>query len=175
MSGDLAADKKAVVDGDPANLTKTADVTLPEAPPEVVSAKSASPMGWKEQALRLQKEAHVFYFVFRHPETRWHAKLVAICSACYLFSPLQLIPNYLPVIGVLDDLLVVFLGAKLVQRITPAHVLTECRELADAAEARRKEKIRSKAAVIASIAIATVWFLGAVVASMLIATYFRRR
>jgi len=130
-------------------------------------------MSWREQAQRLHKEAHVFYFVFKHPGTRWYARLVAVCATGYLLSPIQLIPNYIPVIGVLDDVLVVFLGAKLLQRITPADVLAECRGLADAAEARRKEEIRSAAAVVASLVIATVWILAAIIASALMAAYFR--
>jgi uncharacterized membrane protein YkvA (DUF1232 family) len=149
------------------------DISLPATNPAAVRPKPAFAKNWKEQAQRLQKEAHVFYFVFKHRGTNWYARMVALCAAGYLFSPIQLVPNYIPVIGVLDDVLVVFLGAKLIQRITPPHVLAECRGLADAAEVRRKEKIKSRAAVVASIAIATVWVLAAVVASALMAAYFR--
>jgi len=163
-----------MMDGD-ANLTETAEIGPPEATPEDVSGKPLEPTGWKEQAQRLQKEAHVFYFVFKHPDTPWSARLISVCTAAYLFSPVQLIPNYLPVVGVLDDVVVVFLGAKLVHRLTPEHVLSECRELADAAEARRKEKIKSTAGAVASIAIATVWMLAAVIASVLMASYFRHK
>ena len=165
---------KTIVDGDPGNLSEICEPHPPGAALEGARPKPASAMNWREQAQRLQKEAHVFYFVFKHPETRWYARLVAICMAAYLFSPIQIIPNYIPVIGVLDDALVVFLGVKLLQRITPAHVLAECRELADAAEVRRKEKIRSKAAAIASAVIVILWLLVAVAASVLMARYFRR-
>jgi len=78
------------------------------------------------------------------------------------------------VIGFVDDLAVLFLGAKLLQRITPPDVLTECRQLADAAEIRRKEEIRSSATVAASVVIATVWLLAAITASALMAKYIRR-
>jgi uncharacterized membrane protein YkvA (DUF1232 family) len=128
---------------------------------------------WRQRARLLQKKAHVFYFVSKHPHTPWYAKLVAACTAGYLFSPVQLIPNYIPVIGMLDDVLIVFLAVKLIQRITPASVLTECRQLADAAEVRRNEKIRSTAAVVASVVITTVWLLLAVMASLLMAKYIR--
>jgi uncharacterized membrane protein YkvA (DUF1232 family) len=126
---------------------------------------------WKEQAQRLQKEMHVFYFLFRHPGVRWYAKLVAACSAGYLFSPIQLIPNYIPVIGFADDFLVLFVGAKVLQTIIPPEVLTECRELADAAAMRRKEEIRSTPALVAFVVIAAVWLLAAVGAAMLMARY----
>src|SRR5208282_5642171 len=129
-----ARDKKVIVDGDSGNLTKISDLSLPGALPAAARPEAALAMSWREQAQRLQKEAHVFYFVFKHPDTRWYARVVAVCAAGYMFSPIQLIPNYIPVIGVLDDLLVVFLGAKLLQKLTPADVLAECRGLADAAE-----------------------------------------
>lgn len=129
-------------------------------------------VNWKRQAQRLQKDAHVFYFVFKHPRTRWYARLVAACPAGYLLSPIQLIPNFIPVIGCLDDLLILFVGAKLLQRITPADVLTECRELADAAEARRNEEIGSTATVVASVVIVIVWLLAAGAGSALVAAYF---
>jgi uncharacterized membrane protein YkvA (DUF1232 family) len=172
---ELTRDETMIGDDISRAATQSSQASHLVATPGEVLIPAPSTPKWKEQAQRLQKEAHVFYFVVKHPETRWYARLVAGFTAAYLFSPIQLIPNYIPVIGVMDDFLVVILGVKLLQKITPAHVLTECRELADAAEARRKEKIRSKAAVIASTAVITVWFLAAVVASVLMAKYFRHR
>lgn len=134
-------------------------------------SKPPSAVSWGQRAQRLQKDAHVFYLVFKHPHTRWYARLVAAFTAGYLLSPIQLIPNFIPVIGCLDDMLVLFVGVKLLQRLTPADVLTECRELADAAETRRKEETRWATAVAAPFAIATVWFLAAIVASALMAAY----
>jgi uncharacterized membrane protein YkvA (DUF1232 family) len=128
-------------------------------------------MNWKNQAQRVHREAKVYYFACKHPGVPWYAKLVAACSAGYLFSPIQLIPSYIPVIGFLDDFFVLFVGAKLLQRLIPPDVLAECRQLADAAEMRRKEAIRSTVAVIAFVAIAAVWLLAAVGASILVARY----
>lgn len=128
-------------------------------------------MNWRNQALRVQREAHVYYFALKHPRVSWYAKLVAACSAGYLFSPIQLIPSYIPAIGFLDDFFVLFVGAKLLQRLIPPEVLAECRQLADAAAMQRKVRIRSTAGVIAFIVIGTVWLLAAVGASMLMARY----
>ena len=89
---------------------------------------------------RFRKRRTSFYLVFKHPRTKWYAKLVAACSAGYLFSPIQLIPSFIPVIGFMDDVLVLFLGAKLLYRITPPDVLRECRGLAETAAIRRKEE-----------------------------------
>lgn len=126
---------------------------------------------WKQHAQRLHKEAHVFYFVFKHPQTRWYTRVLAACSAGYLFSPIQLIPSFIPVIGFLDDAVVLFVGAKLVERITPPDVLTECREMADAAESRWKEKVRTRLARFAFVLTVTSWLLGASAATALLATY----
>jgi uncharacterized membrane protein YkvA (DUF1232 family) len=128
-------------------------------------------MNCRNQAQRLQREAQVYYFAFKHPRVHWYAKLIAACSAGYMFSPIQLIPSYIPVIGFLDDFLVLYVGTKLLQRIIPAEVLTECRQLADAAEMRKKEEIRSTAAVVAFVAIAAVWLFAAVGAGILMARY----
>lgn len=126
---------------------------------------------WRQQAQRLQKEAHVFYFVFKHPRTRWYTKCLAACTAGYLLSPIQLIPSFIPVIGFLDDILVLFLGAKLVKKLTPPDVLSECRERADAAETRRKEEVRSGFARFAFVAIAALWLAAVVTASTIVAAY----
>jgi uncharacterized membrane protein YkvA (DUF1232 family) len=158
--------REVTVDG---NSVRTQELAV--CTPSMVQSKTALSVKWKRRAQQLQKEAQVFYFVFKHPRTPWYAKLVAICAAGYVFSPVQLIPNFIPVIGCLDDVLVVFLGAKLLKRLTPADVLTACRELADAAEARRSQEIRSRAAVVASVAIVIVWFLAAIAASLLMAAY----
>jgi uncharacterized membrane protein YkvA (DUF1232 family) len=96
---------------------------------------------------------------------------VAACTAGYLFSPVQLIPSFIPVIGFLDDFLVLFLGAKVVQKLTPPDALRECRELADAAETRRKEEVRSGLARFAFGAIGALWLLAVVAASALVAAY----
>jgi uncharacterized membrane protein YkvA (DUF1232 family) len=132
------------------------------------------PVTWTQRVQRLQKEAHVFYLVFKHPRTRWYSRLVAACAAGYVVSPIQLIPNFIPVIGSLDDVLVLYVGMKLLRKITPSEVLTECRDLADAAESRRKEDASWAASVFVPIAVVTVWIVAAVTASALMAAYVYR-
>jgi uncharacterized membrane protein YkvA (DUF1232 family) len=139
--------------------------------PKMVRSWPPFALNWRRRAQQVQKEAHVFYFVFKHPRTHWYARLVAACTAAYLFSPIQLIPSFIPVIGFLDDVVVLFVGIKVLQRITPADILTECRELAEAAETRRKEEIRGAAEIIAPFVIVTVWLVMAITASALLAAY----
>jgi uncharacterized membrane protein YkvA (DUF1232 family) len=133
--------------------------------------ESASAASWKRRAQRVHKEAQVFYFVFKHPRTRWYARLVAACTTGYLLSPIQLIPSFIPVIGFTDDALVLFLGVKLLQKITPADVLAECRERADAAETLRKEDTRWASSLVAPAVIVMVWLLAAITAGALMAAY----
>lgn len=96
----------------------------------VLDKRPPMSMDWKQKAQRMQMEARVFYFVLKNPRTRWYARLVAACSVGYLLSPIQLIPNFIPVLGFADDVLVLFLGAKLLRKITPPDLMAECRELA---------------------------------------------
>jgi uncharacterized membrane protein YkvA (DUF1232 family) len=128
---------------------------------------------WTERVQRLRTETHVFYLVLKHPRTRWYARLVAAGAAGYVLSPIQLIPNFIPVIGTLDDMLVLFVGAKLLKIITPSDVLAECRERAKAAANLRKE-IKGAAAFVTPIVVVTVWILAAITASALMATYIYR-
>jgi len=64
--------------------------------------------------------------VAAHPRTPVAAKAVAVCALAYLFSPIQLIPTFLPIVGQLDDLLVLYIGLKFTIKLTPQSVLTEC-------------------------------------------------
>jgi uncharacterized membrane protein YkvA (DUF1232 family) len=130
---------------------------------------------WGEKAQKLQKQAHVFYFAFKHPKTPWYARLIAACAAGYLLSPIQLIPSFIPVIGFMDDLVVLVIGFKLIQRAMPPEVLQECRDLAEAAEVQRKTEVRSLTRFAVFIAIAGLWLILAITGSLLVASHFRHR
>lgn len=62
-----------------------------------------------------------------HPQVPWHAKAIAACALLYVFSPIQLIPNFIPVIGQMDDVVVVILAIRYLRRNVPQTVLDECR------------------------------------------------
>lgn len=138
-----------------------------------VRAGAAVAMRWNQHVRRIQKEAYVFYLVFKHPRTPWYAKLVAACSAGYLFSPIQLIPSFIPVIGFADDFLVLFLGAKLLYRITPPEVLKECGDVAETTTIRRNEEARSMSSVVASVLIVTIWLLAAIAGALIVTHVLR--
>ena len=139
--------------------------------PDVEGNRAGRLGTWRRQAQRLQTEALVFYFVFKHPRVTWFARWIAACIAVYLLSPVQLIPSYIPVIGFLDDLLVLFLGVKVLRRIIPNDILAECRQRAKVVATRRKEKIRSVGATVGLVAVVSLWLVGTVLASTLIVEY----
>jgi uncharacterized membrane protein YkvA (DUF1232 family) len=62
----------------------------------------------------------------RHPQVPWYAKMVAGCAVLYVFSPIQLIPNFIPIIGQMDDVLVVSIGVKFLRKCVPKNVLDDC-------------------------------------------------
>jgi len=88
---------------------------------------------WKAQAKYLQRETYTLYFAYRHPEVPWYAKLLSACVVAYAFSPIDLIPDFIPVLGYLDDLLIIPFGVWLTVKMIPENVLNECRKQADMA------------------------------------------
>ena len=88
-------------------------------------------------ARRLALEVHTLWLVFRHRETPWPVKAVLILLLAYLASPVDLIPDVIPVLGMLDDLAVAAFALWLAYRLTPRHVIEECRAKASDAAAGR--------------------------------------
>jgi len=91
---------------------------------------------WKQQARQLKRETYALYLACRDPRVPWYAKLLAGGVVAYLFSPIDLIPDFIPVIGFLDDLIVVPLGIALVLKLIPQQVMVECRAQAAEEHAR---------------------------------------
>jgi len=82
---------------------------------------------WKQQARQLKRDTYALYLACRDPRVPWYAKLLAGGVVAYLFSPIDLIPDFIPVIGFLDDLIVVPLGIGLVLKLVPPQVMLDCR------------------------------------------------
>jgi uncharacterized membrane protein YkvA (DUF1232 family) len=85
---------------------------------------------WKEKAKGLERQVFALYLAFRHPGTPWYAKALALAVTAYALSPVDLIPDFIPVLGYLDDLLIVPGGVMLVFKLVPSHVMTECQSRA---------------------------------------------
>lgn len=113
-------------------------------------------MRLRERARALKREAIVLWLAARDPRTPFAAKLLAGLVAAYALSPVDLIPDFIPVLGLLDDLVIVPLGAWAVLRMLPAPLLEELR--ARAAEIDRRPVSRSGAAIIVAIwVVAVAW------------------
>ncbi len=83
--------------------------------------------GWKKRAGELKVEVYTLYLAYRDPRVPWYAKIFAACVAAYAFSPIDLIPDFIPVLGYLDDLVLIPLGVALAVKMIPPVVMEECR------------------------------------------------
>jgi|ERR1700750_2525071 uncharacterized membrane protein YkvA (DUF1232 family) len=90
----------------------------------------------KDWARRLKRDSHAVYLAARDPRVPWYAKLLAFAVAGYALSPIDLIPDFIPVIGYLDDLVIVPLGVWLVVSLIPGEVMVECRTRASETKGR---------------------------------------
>lgn len=122
-----------------------------------------SARSWKERALSLKVEVYALYLAYRDPRVPWYAKAFAACVVGYAFSPIDLIPDPIPVLGHLDDLILVPLGVLIARRLIPAPVLAECRERAHLVMQEDRPINRMAAAIIIAVwvfaTVGTVWFL----------------
>ena len=121
--------------------------------------------GWRDWAQVLKRDTLSLYYAARDPRTPWLAKLVIGLVVAYALSPIDLIPDFIPLLGYLDDLLLLPLGIWLAIRLLPAEVLAECR--ARAAQALERPQSRAAAAVIIAIWIALTVLAGVWLAKLL--------
>jgi uncharacterized membrane protein YkvA (DUF1232 family) len=108
----------------------------------------------KTWARALRRDAHAILLASRDPRVPWAVKLLALAVAGYALSPIDLIPDFIPVLGYLDDLIIVPLGIWLVIELIPEDVMREYRTIASAAAERPVSKA-------AAIIIVALWISGA--------------
>jgi uncharacterized membrane protein YkvA (DUF1232 family) len=119
----------------------------------------------KEWSRIINRDVHAIYLASRDPRVPWHAKALGIAVAAYALSPIDLIPDFIPVLGYLDDLIIVPLGIALVVRLIPTEVMTELR--ARTAAARNHPVSLAGAA-----AVVTTWLTALGLSSWLGYRYF---
>lgn len=116
----------------------------------------------KDWARRVKRDAVAVYFAARDPRTPMLARCIALAVAAYALSPIDLIPDFIPVLGYLDDLLIVPLGLLLVIRLLPPEVLAESREKAMTLLSRPKSYVAAAFMVsiwlLCIVAIAYWWY-----------------
>ncbi|MDO9545609.1 MAG: YkvA family protein [Pelolinea sp.] len=86
----------------------------------------------KINSSKLKTEIYSLYLAFKHPSTPWYAKVFSGIVVAYAFSPIDLIPDFIPVLGYLDDLILVPLGIAVAIKMIPTEVMAECRAKAEA-------------------------------------------
>ncbi len=118
---------------------------------------------WKQRARALKKEVYALYLAYRDPRTPWYAKAVTALVVAYAFSPIDLIPDPIPVLGYLDDLVLVPLGAAIALRLIPPEVMVDARLKAE-------ERLQTGKAVswVGAVIIVLVWIALAAIALWLI-------
>jgi uncharacterized membrane protein YkvA (DUF1232 family) len=102
---------------------------------------------WKHWARTIRRDAHALFLAARDPRVPWYAKALAIAVAAYALSPIDLIPDFVPVVGYLDDLIIVPTGVALVVRLIPPAIMAEHRALAMAAQDRPVSRAAAAAIV----------------------------
>jgi uncharacterized membrane protein YkvA (DUF1232 family) len=108
---------------------------------------------WRTRARRLRAEIHTLYLAARDPRTPWYAKVLVAFIIGYALSPIDLIPDFIPVLGYLDDVVIVPAAIALLIRLIPTGVLQECREKA------RSQPMSLRKNWIAGIIIVSIWLL----------------
>lgn len=109
---------------------------------------------WKARAAALQDEVYALYLAYRHAGVPWYAKAWALIVVAYAFSPIDLVPDFIPVLGYLDDLVLIPLGVALAIRLIPPAILAECR-----AEARRVREAGRPTNWTAGVIILLLWLI----------------
>lgn len=101
-----------------------------EHPPESSGRSAVGSSRWTARRDRFQREIFVIWFLLRQPKTPWYVRTIAGLVAAYVVSPIQLIPSFIPVIGLMDDVFVAAVGLAMIRWLAPPHVLEEARERA---------------------------------------------
>ena len=117
---------------------------------------------WKQRARQLSAQTYTLYLAYRHPRTPWYAKAFATLIVGYVFSPIDPIPDFIPGLGLLDEMVVVPIGILIAAKMIPPEVFEECQEKAREVELGEKPVSR-----VAAVVVVAVWLVCVAVAIFL--------
>ena len=100
----------------------------------------------------LKRDVLALYLAARSPKVPWYAKALAAAAAAYALSPIDLIPDFIPIVGYLDDLIILPLAIALAVRLIPVDVMTELR-----AEANRRLAAQPPRSIAGALAVVAIW------------------
>jgi uncharacterized membrane protein YkvA (DUF1232 family) len=135
---------------------------------ETVPVLEAAFAAWKQRVRQIKAESYALYLAYRDPRVPWYARLLAAVVVGYAFSPIDLIPDFVPVLGYLDDLILVPLGIWLALKLIPAEVMAEARERAWQVMAEGKPVSR-----VAAVVVVSIWLFLAALAIVLVVRWVR--
>ncbi|WP_019007198.1 YkvA family protein [Cohnella laeviribosi] len=116
----------------------------------------------KNRSRKLKQEIYVLYLAYRDPRVPWYAKLFTVCVVAYAFSPIDLIPDFIPILGYLDDLIIVPFGIALALKMIPRSVIDDCRIRAEEIRQRGKPKNWIAGALFIVIWILCAFWIGSI-------------
>ena len=115
---------------------------------------------WKQKASGLQLDTYALYLAYRDPRVPWYARVWIVVVLAYAFSPIDLIPDFIPVLGYLDDLILIPLGVLVALRMIPSQVMQECREKARASQLADEPSFKWMGAVVIAIWVLVLLAIG---------------
>lgn len=104
----------------------------------------------KRKAKQLKMETLTVYYASRDPRLPIHVKILAILIAAYALSPIDLIPDFIPIIGLLDDVIIIPLGLALIIKLTPPHIM-------EAAKLKSKQAENRPTSYTSAVIVITIW------------------
>jgi len=114
---------------------------------------------WKTKSKQLKSEVYTLYLASKHSRTPWYAKVLAALIIGYALSPIDLIPDFIPVVGYLDDLIIVPAGIALLIKIIPRDILEECRAKSQSDLLNRRPQNWIAASIIVLIWLSAIYLI----------------
>ena len=124
---------------------------------------------WKQRVKALQSETYALYLAAKDPRVPWYAKALIFFVVAHTLSPIDLIPDFIPLLGYLDDLIIAPVGIAIAIKLIPMEVLSECRENAQRMFTEDQPPNRWAALVIIAI-----WLLGATIVIVAIVSLIQK-
>ena len=109
---------------------------------------------WKRRARQLSAQTYALYLAYRHPRTPWYAKIFAALVVGYVFSPIDPIPDFIPGVGLFDEMVVVPIGVLIAAKMIPRQVMEECQE-----KARQIAEGEKPVSRVAAVVVVAIWLL----------------
>ena len=116
-------------------------------------------LGWKKKVKILKRDVYALYLAFKDKRVPWYTKAFIICIVGYALSPIDFIPDFIPVLGYVDDLIIIPLGILLAVKMIPPEVLKECRSKAEREIAEKKPEFKITAILFIVIWLGVVYIV----------------